>query len=211
MEAGGGVEAEGGAADATLSAELITSALGEEFASASAAATAGVDEGEDEEVSAALQLRNGAALGARFGSQTAMGCGCCSCSCSASGVAAAAAWFAASTSLFAIAWVIANGLPFFAELTGILGAISHTPIGLLFPSLFTLAVAHGAGRTKVVESPRPLGCPQYALCVLLVLFSTVLMCVGFVANVRSAVLKAGDEGLPFACHCRAEECAVPQP
>ena len=214
--AGGGAEAEGGAADAALSAELI----GAEIAAAAAAAAATVgmdarsDDGDDEDASAAPRLRSGAALGARFGSQTARGCGCgrgrCRCSWSAAGVAAAAAWFTASTSLFALAWIIANGLPFFAELTGVLGAISHTPIGLLFPALFTLAVAHGAGRT--VESPREnriVGCAQYALCVAIVVFSTVLMCVGFVANVRSAVLKAGDEGLPFACHCRAEECAVP--
>ena len=121
-------------------------------------------------------------------------------------LAAAAVWFLCSTTLFCFAWVVANGLPFFAELTGILGAVSHTPIGLLFPALFTLAVAHGAGAATRLEPPQKLGILQYVLCVVIIVFSCVLICLGLVANIRSAALKVGDEGLPFECHCRAESC-----
>ena len=47
--------------------------------------------------------------------------------------AALALWFAVSTAISLIAWLTTNIVPFFDDLTGILGAIAFTPMALIFP------------------------------------------------------------------------------
>lgn len=50
--------------------------------------------------------------------------------------AALALWFAVSTAISLIAWLTTNIVPFFDDLTGILGAIAFTPMALIFPCVF---------------------------------------------------------------------------
>mmetsp|Transcript_6872 Transcript_6872/g.14312 ORF Transcript_6872/g.14312 Transcript_6872/m.14312 type:complete len:460 (-) Transcript_6872:52-1431(-) len=132
------------------------------------------------------------------------------------------AWMGITTLVLFVSWFIAEGIPFFHLLMGLVGAASTAPLTFGFPAWFWLktmdtrrkgggccsrgeaAFLLGAGtelvpkeedRSQLVgsESERPL---------LWVMISVtfILFFLGMLANTVSLVEKWSEQGRPFACH-----------
>ena len=125
-------------------------------------------------------------------------------------IVAFALWFLVSSTLCFLAFLVTNIVPFFDDLTGILGAIAFTPVATIFPCLFILAAHHGCyhGKRNMANKRVNLKPIEYIMCIVIITFGVVMIVLGFIANVLSAVEKSGKFGQPFDCHCRAEKCCI---
>mmetsp|Transcript_20734 Transcript_20734/g.28965 ORF Transcript_20734/g.28965 Transcript_20734/m.28965 type:complete len:466 (+) Transcript_20734:381-1778(+) len=101
--------------------------------------------------------------------------------------------FAISATLLFSAWLVANLIPFFSELVGILGAAFGSPILLFYPPIFFLRGMASKGR--------PVAWYHRLLCnfSLWVLFPFTFI-VGIVAAFHELAERWRDEGSPFDCH-----------
>lgn len=108
---------------------------------------------------------------------------------------AKAEWFGISTALLALSFVIGNSVPFFDELTGLIGA-SVVPLACWnFPIVFYVKSCMVQG----IRIPRI----EWPLLIFLSALGVTLVCVGTYINAEDIYLRWEEFGDPFSCHCDA--------
>ncbi len=112
----------------------------------------------------------------------------------AKGTKATTHWFLITSGVMLFAWFMANAIPFFSQLTGIIGAIVGSPIALVLPPIFYIASLHA--------NDAPIGGASSILLRSLMLLGIVLLTTGAYANINLTIEKAHDGGFgkPFACN-----------
>ena len=96
-------------------------------------------------------------------------------------------WALLTSAVTATAWLVANAVPFFSDLVGLIGGLTQAPLSLLLPTVFYRRVA------------RPLGHPHGLASALILAAASLLVLYG----TSSALSKIGADwtsfGQPFAC------------
>ena len=103
-------------------------------------------------------------------------------------------WFFITSSVMFFAWFMANAIPFFSQLTGIIGAIAGAPIALILPPMF-YAVSLRANSVAI-------GNRTNVLLWVLIVVGYALAAAGTFSNIDLTVQKArnGGFGAPFSCN-----------
>ena len=103
-------------------------------------------------------------------------------------------WFGITSAVMLFAWFMANAIPFFSQLTGIIGAIVGSPIALVLPPLFYIV--------SLRSNDIAIGVSSMTLLRTLIILGIVLLGTGAFANINLTVQKAqnGGFGKPFACN-----------
>mmetsp|Transcript_19489 Transcript_19489/g.32765 ORF Transcript_19489/g.32765 Transcript_19489/m.32765 type:complete len:457 (-) Transcript_19489:546-1916(-) len=102
-------------------------------------------------------------------------------------------WLIASMVVMLAAYLVANLIPFFEDLTILIGALIGGPISLGLPALFAL---HSNSQGGLESSPRE---RRVLYCILG--FTLVVMVLGFASGMDSLFHKWDTLGYPFECHC----------
>lgn len=105
-------------------------------------------------------------------------------------------WALISGGVLAWSIFVSNGLPFFDDLTGIIGALLASNISYGLPSLFALASAT-RGALELVKHER-------LLMAALLLLTVVLVVLGLYTNIRHTIADSREWGAPFSCHSAEE-------
>lgn len=115
-------------------------------------------------------------------------------------------WLAISLLLLGVSFLVANGVPFFSQLLGIVAALSTVPLTFAIPALMVLRAAAFLPPLPPTVGPTGAGKPQfrvqwYERPVLygFVVLSAFLF-VGMVGNTVQLVHSWKHIGRPFACH-----------
>ena len=113
-------------------------------------------------------------------------------------------WGACSTAVLVVAYVIANGVPFFDALTGIIGALLLSPIAMIIPCACWLKAVRAENAKASLASPdvpSRIGLAERCVLYAILALGVVMMVVGTIANVRSTVIKGQTGfGTPFSCN-----------
>lgn len=102
-------------------------------------------------------------------------------------------WFCISTCLLLGCFLVANLIPFFDSLTGLIGALLIPTNSWNLPIMFYVA-SKGNKNLKI-----PIW--EWILLITIFCFGLVLTYLGTHANVADIIVKWESVGLPFACHC----------
>ena len=103
-------------------------------------------------------------------------------------------WAAVGFGVTATSFVIANAIPFFDLLTGLIGGLLLPPLCLLAPVLLYIKTRH------MVE--KPLAIWEWVINLSLVAFGVMLMVISTMENVRELISNWSTFGAPFSCHCQ---------
>ena len=90
------------------------------------------------------------------------------------------------------AWFMANAIPFFSQLTGIIGAIVGSPIALVLPPLFYIV--------SLRSNDIAIGVSSMTLLRTLIILGIVLLGTGAFANINLTVQKAQNGGFGKPLH-----------
>mmetsp|Transcript_42589 Transcript_42589/g.79832 ORF Transcript_42589/g.79832 Transcript_42589/m.79832 type:complete len:457 (+) Transcript_42589:297-1667(+) len=107
-------------------------------------------------------------------------------------------WLLVSALVLMASFLVANVVPFFEDLTVIIGSLIGAPICFGIPATFLLR-AHSQGKMSITR------CEQLFLCGLLV-FTLLLIVLGLNSGLVSLARKWDTFGLPFECHCLGDSC-----
>mmetsp|Transcript_36668 Transcript_36668/g.70358 ORF Transcript_36668/g.70358 Transcript_36668/m.70358 type:complete len:158 (-) Transcript_36668:302-775(-) len=107
-------------------------------------------------------------------------------------------WLLVSALVLMASFLVANVVPFFEDLTVIIGSLIGAPISFGIPATFLLR-AHSQGKMSITR------CEQSFLCGLLV-FTLLLIVLGLNSGLVSLARKWDTFGLPFECHCLGDSC-----
>jgi len=106
-------------------------------------------------------------------------------------------WLVTSMLVMLCAYLVANVVPFFEELTVLIGALIGGPISLGIPALFTIR-ARKLGKVEY-------GRAEHLWLHGLIGLTAIIMVLGLASGVDSLFVKWDTFGYPFECHCI--ECA----
>jgi amino acid permease len=106
-------------------------------------------------------------------------------------------WFGISLGLALVSFFIANGIPFFSSLMGLIGACSTAPLTFAFPALMAVKGRALLQDRLVRFDTHALEYPVLALFLLLAAYLTV---VGVASNLKEISNQWARMGHPFACH-----------
>jgi len=102
-------------------------------------------------------------------------------------------WFGCTTSVVVLSFVIANAIPFFEELTSLVGGLLVPSLNLIFPILFYVKTL------RMVE--KKISWWQWVIYVTLVAFGVLVTVVSTIENFRAIAKNMSTYGKPFSCHC----------
>jgi len=102
-------------------------------------------------------------------------------------------WFAISSFQILAAFLIANGIPFFSHLMGLVAAISTAPLTFGAPAVMVYIASRNLRKKGLHSFEKPM-LPFF------VFMTIVLVVLGFVSNVHELISKWSNQGHPFACH-----------
>ena len=110
-------------------------------------------------------------------------------------------WFACSAFFLFLAWLLANAIPFFDNLTGIIGAMLLAPISFVLPCIFYLkADKNGALVTAKGMVSYSIGFHEKVACVCIASFGIILALLGTISNLKDTVEKSESLAAPFSCN-----------
>ena len=109
----------------------------------------------------------------------------------AGGRVEATQWLFISIATGVSAWLLANIIPFFAQLLGILASFCMAPLAFGFPAFFYLIAARKQGLSVMLA--------EKLLLYFMLALTVVLVCVGGVTNIMTLVENFSQYGLPFSC------------
>jgi len=116
--------------------------------------------------------------------------------CNAGNMKARIWWFGISSIFVFSTFIIATGIPFFDDLTGITGALQSGQISFGIPAWAALQAARqGKLSLRGTEASIQVG---------LIVFTLFLIIAGLIANIHSIVEHSRTIGAPFSCHCSAK-------
>mmetsp|Transcript_6195 Transcript_6195/g.11006 ORF Transcript_6195/g.11006 Transcript_6195/m.11006 type:complete len:479 (-) Transcript_6195:63-1499(-) len=107
-------------------------------------------------------------------------------------------WFCISASLLLLSFFIANGIPFFSSLMGLVGAISTAPLTFGFPAYMTWSAWNG--KRKLRRQDLKLSKLELPLLLLFIVFAAFFAIAGSITSVLEMVEKWNTLGYPFECH-----------
>ena len=125
-------------------------------------------------------------------------------------------WAAVGFGVTTTSFVIANAIPFFDLLTGLIGGLLLPPLCLLAPvllyiktrhmvSLLLLAVVLASDLALLLsfsQVERPLAIWEWVINLSLVAMGGLLMVISTMENVRELISNWSTFGAPFSCHCQ---------
>mmetsp|Transcript_22160 Transcript_22160/g.71783 ORF Transcript_22160/g.71783 Transcript_22160/m.71783 type:complete len:471 (-) Transcript_22160:125-1537(-) len=111
------------------------------------------------------------------------------------GVSGSLVWLAISGAALTACFVISEAVPFFENLSGIIGALLSAPIFFFFPAFFTLALKR---KHPELEWDFP---GESAVLHAIMALATAIFAFGLAGEVTQVVANFGEENTaPFACH-----------
>lgn len=96
-------------------------------------------------------------------------------------------WAVLTTVVTAAAWLVANAVPFFSDLVGLIGGLTQAPLSLLLPTVLYRRIA------------RPLGPVHGVTTLLIVAAASLLVLYGTSSALSKIALDWTSFGQPFAC------------
>ena len=96
-------------------------------------------------------------------------------------------WAVLTTVVTAAAWLVANAVPFFSDLVGLIGGLTQAPLSLLLPTVLYRRIA------------RPLGPVHGVTTLLIVAAASLLVLYGTSSALSKIALDWTSSGQPFAC------------
>ena len=110
-------------------------------------------------------------------------------------------WFLLSGCLLVSSWIIANAVPFFDNLTGIIGALLLAPISFIIPCLFYLkADRNGALVAADGMKSYTIGGTERAACYAIIAIGACVTLLGTISNIKEAAEKSSSIAAPFSCN-----------
>lgn len=101
-------------------------------------------------------------------------------------------WLGISSAVLCLTWLIANSVPFFGSLMGVIGALTTAPLTFGCPALFFIIAAR-AHRHEIAGW-------EWALLAVMLGVTAFLFITGMISHVKEIVEQWGGMGGPFACH-----------
>ena len=96
-------------------------------------------------------------------------------------------WTLLTSSVTVAAWIVANAVPFFADLVGLIGALTQAPLSLLLPIIFYLRAVPRHG-------------PVHRLCCAVgIVCATILLVYGTIGALSTITADWSTFGRPFGC------------
>ena len=92
-----------------------------------------------------------------------------------------------------VSFVVANAIPFFEELTSLIGGLLVPSLNMIFPILFYI-------RTKQMVDLKIKGW-EWVVYVFLIAFGALVTVVSTYMNLRAIIDGWSTYGAPFSCHC----------
>lgn len=86
-------------------------------------------------------------------------------------------WGAITFTMLALSWLIANAVPFFSELMGIIAALSTAPLTFGFPALFYIVSQLRLKHNKIL-------CWEWVMLMVLMLVAVFMLVVGVISNME---------------------------
>jgi len=109
-------------------------------------------------------------------------------------------WLVITVGYIIIAWVIANIIPFFADLQGLIGALLGAPIVFGWPSLYYLLVNKKKTDGSWLETFRSIGLINTSISLLFLCIFTPMFCIlGTWGGISDIVNDFATSGHPFHC------------
>ncbi|GBG28094.1 Proton-coupled amino acid transporter 4 [Hondaea fermentalgiana] len=108
-------------------------------------------------------------------------------------------WFCISVSLLLMSFLIANGIPFFSHLMGVVAAVSTAPLTFGIPAIMVYVASHTMPKPANGEAPY-IRRWEYPVLVFLVILTVYLVSAGLASNIHELVEKWSSVGKPFDCH-----------
>ena len=112
-------------------------------------------------------------------------------------------WFACSFGVLVVAYIVANGVPFFENLTGIIGSLLLAPIAMLIPCACWMKAVrdqNGHGSLASPDVPARIGPLERAGLYAVLALGGVMLVLGTWSNIRSTIIKGQTGfGTPFSC------------
>ena len=109
-------------------------------------------------------------------------------------------WFFISLGFLFLSWIVSNAVPFFDNLTGIIGALLLSPISLMFPCFFYLQADRKGTLVTASGDKRTLSATEKTAQVAIIAFGAFVWIVGTIANIRDASNKSNNDATPFSCN-----------
>jgi len=109
-------------------------------------------------------------------------------------------WFFISLGFLFLSWIVSNAVPFFDNLTGIIGALLLSPISLMFPCFFYLQADRKGTLVTASGDKRTVSATEKTAQVAIIAFGAFVWIVGTIANIRDASNKSNNDATPFSCN-----------
>ena len=108
-------------------------------------------------------------------------------------------WFVITSSLLLLSWFIANAVPFFGNLMGIIGATTTAPLTFGVPALLVWIAAKAPDQDQSVGGQRFVHTFEWPLLIFLMCLSIFLCTMGLYANTIDLLEAWQNMGRPFSC------------
>lgn len=103
-------------------------------------------------------------------------------------------WFLCTSSVIVASYIVSNAVPFFEELTSLIGGFTVPVLNLILPILFYIKMRYMIGQ-KVKWW-------EWIIYVVVLVFSVVVMICSTIENLKLIISHWADFGAPFSCHCQ---------
>mmetsp|Transcript_14205 Transcript_14205/g.35777 ORF Transcript_14205/g.35777 Transcript_14205/m.35777 type:complete len:518 (-) Transcript_14205:57-1610(-) len=102
-------------------------------------------------------------------------------------------WLGCTSLVIVVSFVVANAIPFFEELTSLIGGLLVPSLNMIFPILFYI-------RTKQMVDLKIKGW-EWVVYVFLIAFGALVTVVSTYMNLKAIIDGWSTYGAPFSCHC----------
>jgi len=111
-------------------------------------------------------------------------------------------WFALTSALMVVGWVLSNAIPLFSDFVSLMGALLSTQMSFGFPCILYLGVRN-LGKVKISAA---LDRTLVALVSIVLLLSVALTVFGTLSAIQGIITDAEHISPPFSCLCTAKQC-----
>jgi len=102
-------------------------------------------------------------------------------------------WFGCTSAVCIVSYVIANSIPFFDSLTGLIGGFTIPVMSLMMPVMCYMRTRHMTGQKLKIW--------EWVVYITIIAFALLVTVCSTIFNIEEIVQNWSTFGAPFACHC----------
>jgi amino acid permease len=103
-------------------------------------------------------------------------------------------WFLITSGVLVMSYLVANAVPFFEELTSLIGGVTVPTMNLILPLMFYAKTRYMIGQKLKIH--------EWIIYSVIIAFAIIVTVCSTIENFRLIISHWSDFGAPFSCHCQ---------